>query len=136
VDYEHRRALLRQACGSITVQEVWSRADEGLPKLWLTKKTLDLRARFKEAFGPGATYHRLETFGSKADHLVAFERSRRVITLAPRLMLKLNNDWQDTSVRLPAGTWRNAFTTDALNGTVQAAQLFQQFPVALLYRED
>lgn len=139
VDYELRSRLLREL-DSATVEDVWARRDEGLPKLWLIRHTLALRQRCPELFGTRATYQPLASRGAKAAHVVAFTRSGDAVTVAPRLTLGLGGehaDWADTTVELPAGRWHNELTGDTLDGgSVALADLLRRFPVALLARED
>jgi (1->4)-alpha-D-glucan 1-alpha-D-glucosylmutase len=44
--------------------------------------------------------------------------------------------WGDTSVELPAGVWTDRLGGAGFTGTVLAAELFAQLPVALLERLD
>jgi (1->4)-alpha-D-glucan 1-alpha-D-glucosylmutase len=67
---------------------------------------------------------------------VAFSRGTETITIIPRFLLKLNNDWQDTVLELPAGSWRNEFTGEISSGEIRMSNLFQKFPVALLVRKE
>ena len=135
VDYELRRRLLRDLqCA--TVSDIVQRTDEGLPKLWVVRRALRLRAQMPEAFGPAGAFLPIEVTGSRRKHLVAFSRGSRAITLAPRLVAKLANDWGDTAVTLPEGRWKNEFTGANLAGGRTAAHtLFSEFPVCLLSRE-
>lgn len=139
VDYERRLRLLGEL-DSVTVDEIWERRDEGLPKLWLLRQTLALRKRRPELFGTRATYQPLSARGAKAAHAVAFVRSGEVVSVAPRLAIGLGGDhadWSDTALELPAGRWQNELTGEGVQGgTVALAGLLRRFPVALLTRED
>lgn len=113
------------------------RIDEGLPKMLVVRRTLELRGRRPEAFGEAGSYLPISASGSKAAHVVAFCRSRAAITVVPRLVLGLQDGWAETMVHLPAGTWRDVFSGERVGGgTVPAAQLLDKFPVALLEVED
>ena len=60
---------------------------------------------------------------------------REAITVVPRLVLGLAGGWEDTQLELPAGTWRNELTGEAVEGgTRPVAELLARFPVALLAR--
>jgi (1->4)-alpha-D-glucan 1-alpha-D-glucosylmutase len=73
--------------------------------------------------------------GQKADHLVAFFRGQAVISLAPRLVMGLDNDWDDTILELPRGKWHNVLTNDAAEGgPVRLQELLRRFPVGLLIK--
>ena len=59
VDYDVRRRLLDEA-GDLGPAAAWERRDGGMPKLWLHRRLLELRARRPEAFAPGAAYEPIE----------------------------------------------------------------------------
>jgi (1->4)-alpha-D-glucan 1-alpha-D-glucosylmutase len=120
----------------MTPEQVCARADDGLPKLWVTTRALQLRRERPHAFGESATYEAMQAQGSKAQHAVAFLRSGEVASIAPRLVMGLNDDWAETSLTLPDGIWRNVLTGDDVKGgAVRLAELTARFPVALLARE-
>ena len=136
VDYHLRQRLLIELRGA-TLREILERADEGLPKLWTIYKALALRAHHPEWFGRGSTYEPIAARGDASDHAVAFMRSARVITIVPRLVLKLGGRWKDTVVKLPNGVWHNELTGDRINGgETLLAVLMEKFPVCLLSREE
>src|SRR4030095_1061053 len=114
VDYALRRRLLSELEG-MRVEEIWSRIDEGLPKLWIISQTLKLR-RSQKLLGPESSYHPLVARGEKSAHVVAFARGERAITLVPPLVVKLGGTWGDTVLELPGGRWYNAFTNETLSG--------------------
>jgi (1->4)-alpha-D-glucan 1-alpha-D-glucosylmutase len=67
--------------------------------------------------------------------VVAFMRGESVLTIVPRLVAKLGDDWRDTEVELPGGEWTNHLTGERLRGNrVRLADLMRRFPVALLAR--
>jgi (1->4)-alpha-D-glucan 1-alpha-D-glucosylmutase len=134
VDYALRRRLLSELDG-MTTEEMWSRIDEGLPKLWLIRQTLKLR-RSRKLLEPESSYRPLVARGEKSDHVLAFARGERAITVVPRLVIKLGGTWADTVLELPEGRWHNAFTNETLNGAeIAVARLLHRFPVALLCQE-
>ena len=142
VDFAVRRDLLRQL-KEMTPKQILDRMEEGLPKLWVTQQALHVRKRCPDLFGIGplGSYQPLYALGSKSDHLVAFLRAGtagsvvNVITAVPRFILKLQNDWGDTALELPSGTWRNIFTQEHLSGgKIMIKELLKNFPVALLER--
>jgi len=115
VDFERRRRLLDEL-DRLSPAEAWARRAEGLPKLLVTRDAL--RAR------PDGAYRPLPVTGPAADHVIAFARDERVVTVAPRLPIGLAGagGWQDTAVVLP---W---------SGAVAVADLLADFPVALVTR--
>jgi (1->4)-alpha-D-glucan 1-alpha-D-glucosylmutase len=127
VDYAVRRAMLAEL-DRLTPEEIWSRKEEGLPKLWTIRQTL----RQRQMFGP---YSPIPMHGAKADHAVAFLRGDRVAVLAPRLVMGLDGDWADTAISIPEGDWRNVLSSeDFAGGAVSVRALTDKFPVALLIR--
>jgi (1->4)-alpha-D-glucan 1-alpha-D-glucosylmutase len=139
VDYDLRRRLLAELEGMVP-EAIWVRRAEGLPKLYVIRQALALRARRPEFFGLRAGYTPLEARGAKAGHVVAFARGAGVVAVAPRLVMGLGGEWGDTAIELPAGRWRDELTGDTLEigegGTIGLGELLRRFPVALLARED
>jgi (1->4)-alpha-D-glucan 1-alpha-D-glucosylmutase len=134
VDYELRRKLLAELDGA-TPEHVWKRIDDGLPKLWVIRQTLNVR-KCRRLLLPQDSYRALVCHGAKAEHLVAFTRGERVVTVVPRLTLSRSGHWGDTSIELPQGRWRNEFTAEIYDGEAPAVQLLKRFPVALLVLEN
>ncbi len=134
VDFARRRDLLA-ALADLPPEDILARADEGLPKLWLIRQALALRARRPAAFD--GTYEPLVARGARAEHVVAFIRAGEIATVVPRWPLRLGGDWRDTHVTLPPGPWRHELTGEAVDGgACPVAQLFARFPVALLSRQE
>ncbi|HEX3712348.1 MAG TPA: malto-oligosyltrehalose synthase [Trebonia sp.] len=112
--------------------EVFDRA-----KLLVTSRALRLRTRHPDWFARGG-YQPLEASGAAAGHVAAFTRGRAV-SVATRLPagLRRRGGWQDTALKLPAGSW-----TDVLTGTVHdgdailMTELTARLPVALLVPES
>ena len=136
VDFEIRRRLLDEV-KPMLAEEVWRRRHTGLPKLWLIHKVLDFRARQPKFFSRAAGYEPLAARGAKAQHVVAFRRGDGVVTVIPRLLARLKNEWGDTALDLPPGEWENELTGESVPaGSVPVAGLLRRFPVALLVRKD
>ncbi|MDQ3407203.1 MAG: malto-oligosyltrehalose synthase [Chloroflexota bacterium] len=136
VDFGLRQRLAEEAAGN-TPEHVISRLAEGLPKLWLIQHALAVRRERPAAFGPEGAYRPLPLDGRKAAHAIGFTRGDQVATVVPRLVMGLGRDWGDTSVDLPAGSWRNVLTgDDCAGGRLPLAGLLARFPVALLVRQE
>jgi len=134
VDFDLRRRLLGELDG-LGAEEAWARPAEGLPKLLVVQRTLQLRRQRTAAFGPAGTYRPLVAQGPKARHAVAFSRAEEVVTVVPRLVLGLAGDWSGTELELPPGRWRDEFTGAFVDGGRQPlATLLGRFPVGLLAR--
>ena len=52
-----------------SVEEIMSRMDGGLPKMWVTHRSLELRQSRPEWFGENAAYTPIEATGAKAEHV-------------------------------------------------------------------
>jgi (1->4)-alpha-D-glucan 1-alpha-D-glucosylmutase len=133
VNYSVRRKLLEDMSRRSTPEEIIRRAEEGMPKLWVTRQTLQLRKRQPHWFGVDGDYSPIEAKGTKAEHVIAFSRGNGCVAVAPRLPLKLGKEWRDTSIELPRGHWINEFTGEELEGGLaMLGNLLNRFPVALL----
>ncbi len=133
VDYDLRRRLLAEL-DSLSLSEIIRRSDEGLPKLWLTHRALQLRARKRRVFLEG-DYQPLNVRGEKAAHVVAFARSDQVVTVIPRLLIGLGGDWEETALELPPGDWHDLLTDRPIKqNPVPVKNLLDRFAVALLER--
>jgi (1->4)-alpha-D-glucan 1-alpha-D-glucosylmutase len=135
VDYALRRRLLG-ALERATPKEIMARNDEGLPKLWVIRQTLRLRRRRPALFGPEGAYRPLHATGDRSSHVVAFVRGEGAVTVVPRLVMRLEESWLDTTLEFPPGRWHNELTGDFLQGAVRVADLVAPFPVALLSRVE
>lgn len=109
----------------------------GAAKLHLVSRVLRLRREHPEWFGSEAGYEPLFASGPAADHVVAFVRAGRAVTVVPRLPARLERagGWRDTALDLPDGTWTDRLTGHAWSGTVLLGNLLADFPVALLTLE-
>jgi (1->4)-alpha-D-glucan 1-alpha-D-glucosylmutase len=143
VDLEERHQLLDDLGGGPAHPvDVLGRVDEGLPKLWVTAATLRLRRERPEAFGPSASYDPLLAVGDRQDHVVAFLRGGQVLTVAPRLIVRLGGaftdwEWHDTRLRIPTGRWRCVLSGHVVDGgEIALADLLAAFPVGLFVREE
>jgi (1->4)-alpha-D-glucan 1-alpha-D-glucosylmutase len=136
VDYALRRRLLAET-KTMTVEQVWARIDDGLPKMWTIRQALALRRRRPDLFGVGASFEPIRARGSRANHVVAFSRGGAALAIVPRLVMGLGGNWDETSIELPAGSWSNAMTGGTFSGgEVAMRDLLARFPVALLAREN
>jgi (1->4)-alpha-D-glucan 1-alpha-D-glucosylmutase len=143
VDLGLRRRLLKELGPDAPHPvELLARMDEAVPKLWLTAAALRLRRELPEAFGPDASYLPLLAAGDRQDHVVAFGRGERVLTVAPRLVVGLGGafvdwDWGDTRLPVPPGRWRCQLSGHVVDGGGEVAldDLLAAFPVALLTRD-
>ncbi|HZY64104.1 MAG TPA: malto-oligosyltrehalose synthase [Edaphobacter sp.] len=139
VDYDLRRKLLaelKSMDAGDRAAKIMARADEGLPKMWVTHQALQLRRERPELFGAQAAYAPLGVEGPKAENVVAYLRGDSLAVIVPRLTLRLAGAWRDTAVTLPVGRWVNRLTgVEVEGGRVILRNLFSDFPVALLVRK-
>jgi (1->4)-alpha-D-glucan 1-alpha-D-glucosylmutase len=134
VDYKRRSKLLA-AMGSMDVRQVMARGDEGLPKLWVVHRALQLRKEHPEWFGAEAAYVPVKADGEQSERVIAFRRGERVMTVVPRWS-HAAEAWGETVVEVAEGRWKNRLTgTEVKFGRVRVDELLAEFPVALLVRE-
>ena len=134
VDYDERRRALADV-KSLTPPSIWQRADEGLPKLWVTHAALQLRRRHREAFADRGSYTAVHPQGPLACHVVAFRRGDDVMTIVPRLGTRAGGRWRGTTIPVGPGVWHDVLTgTRVDREAIDVAELWQDFPVALLER--
>jgi len=134
VDYALRRRMLEET-RDMTASQAWSRRDEGVPKLWLLWRALELRRRRPDAFGPDGGYRALRPTGERAPAMIAFARGEAVVTVVPRRLRHVAEvGWGDTTVTLPEGRWRGLDGVEHA-GAPLVRDLLDPFPVAILERE-
>jgi (1->4)-alpha-D-glucan 1-alpha-D-glucosylmutase len=135
VDFSVRREMLGQL-NDLKAENVLERWDEGVPKLWTIHRALSVRKAHPEIFDSGS-YEPLMATGPMAQHAMGFVRGGAIVTIVPRLVLTLADNWNDTSLEIPAGKWQNALTGETVSGGCRdLAELLKQFPVALLVQGD
>lgn len=133
VDFPRLQGWIDELEG-LSPEQVLARMDEGLPKLWVIKHTLDLRRRRPELFDPSARYTPLKVPG---DLGVVYLRGEGLAVIVPRFSIKNRAAWGKTMVHLPEGRWRNELTLGWVEGgEVSLACLLEQFPVCLLTLES
>jgi (1->4)-alpha-D-glucan 1-alpha-D-glucosylmutase len=105
-------------------------------KIRVVKAALQLRRDRSDTFLHG-DYHPVLAAGVGSHHLVAFRRGNEVLVAVTRWTVRLEQSgWGDTAVTLPDGSWTNVLTGAVVSGTLPAAELFAELPVALLERTD
>ncbi len=109
--------------------------ETGAVKLLVTARALRLRRDRPEWF---SRYLPIPAYGSAAAHAVAFDRGDALV-FATRLPLGLekNGGWGDTTVVVAGRPMVDAFTGERYpGGTLRLADIFGQYPVALLVPDD
>jgi (1->4)-alpha-D-glucan 1-alpha-D-glucosylmutase len=134
VDYGRRMTLLKEMQG-MNAAQVMERGDEGLPKLWVVHKALQLRREHPEWFGAEAEYALLTVERSQKERVIAYRRGEQVVTVVPRWS-HAAEAWGETAVVIPEGRWTHRLTGEEIaGGRVRVGELLERFPVALLARE-
>jgi (1->4)-alpha-D-glucan 1-alpha-D-glucosylmutase len=134
VDFANRLTLMRRARG-MSAAQVLQESDSGIPKLWMTARILAVRRERAEAFSADSKYQPLVAQGTHLGRLLAFRRGENLIAVVPRFTMTLAGEWADTRLPLPGGAWRNCFTDQVIQRETSPAELFADFPVALLIRD-
>jgi (1->4)-alpha-D-glucan 1-alpha-D-glucosylmutase len=107
------------------------KSDADFRKLYVTYKLLHLRREFPEWFGCEAAYTPVHAIGEHADRVFAFMRGAHVLVAVPRLHANLGDNWGDTRLELPSGTWENVLCGATIERGI-ASELFAELPVAVL----
>jgi len=138
--------------------ELLSETETGESKLYVIWRALQFRHAHRELFDYGA-YVPLSVSGPSGTHICSFARildEEISITIAPRLMFRLNNGtmrlpvgcevWNGTALRAPAANapltlksghhFRNVFTGEIIphdeRGSLPVADALATFPIAIL----
>jgi (1->4)-alpha-D-glucan 1-alpha-D-glucosylmutase len=134
VDYNLRRRLLAELDNELAAEDIWERAGEGLPKLWVIRQALSLRKKRPELFGEKAGYQALPANDA---HALAYARldpdgAPGIAVVIPRLVLTHPIATSQTEVELPHGTWQNVLTGEETQGGMRRLSvILSRFPVAL-----
>ncbi len=125
------------------VRELAANWKDGRIKMYTAVRALEFRAGCADLFCRGE-YLPLHASGPGQEHAIAFARTLGgawVIAAVPRLaaMRARAGGWNGTVIPLPGGApalWTNIFTGERIvagRGVLQAAEVFRNFPVALLW---
>ena len=137
VDYAIRQSMLAELENGLSPQEILSRMDTGMPKLWVIYQALKMRCKNPGWFDANAGYTPLIADGPRKEHLIAYLRGDHLATVAPRWNIKLGGSWAATTIDLPQGRWKSVLAGDELKGgRLRVQSLLSHFPVALLAREE
>jgi (1->4)-alpha-D-glucan 1-alpha-D-glucosylmutase len=143
VDYGARAAALDETADLSALLQSWQ---DGRVKQQLLARLLADRAAAPD-FYARADYRPLAPTGSKARHLVAFQRSLgngHLVVAVPRLVARhmegetppLGREfWEDTALRIPAGRWRDVVTGTGITSDdkgISVGELFSALPIAVL----
>jgi (1->4)-alpha-D-glucan 1-alpha-D-glucosylmutase len=147
VDWPARQRLIDEVAGTASAVALAAEWADGREKLFVTTRLLALRQAYPLLFAAG-DYQPLDVSGGRnADRLCVFARrhgGQALVAAVPRLTYGLFQngaglaDFAATEIALPSGNcWRNVFTGATIEGAapVPAAELFRDFPVAVLLGE-
>ncbi len=158
VDFEQRLSFLqeiqrRSKTGMQSlIDDLVATREDGRLKLFLIARVLEGRRQYLEVFEQGS-YQPLNVTGQYANHIIAFARTYKEITLiviAPRFLtsvVELNQFplgeqvWGDTAVEIPNGsesTWHEMITDQSIpsGDSIKIGQILTQFPVALIVNQN
>ncbi|MXQ10066.1 malto-oligosyltrehalose synthase [Microvirga makkahensis] len=151
VDPDNRRAVeygarAKALNDEIPPEALLARWPDGRIKQRVIARLLQDRADAPALYGYG-DYRPLPVQGGRASHLIAFQRQHgedRLAVIVPRFWSSLVGTdhlqidpavWQDTSVSLPVGGWRNVITglpVEAGPGRLAPGEILTSFPFAVL----
>ncbi|MGX7677328.1 malto-oligosyltrehalose synthase [Jatrophihabitans sp. DSM 45814] len=134
VDFDLRNRLLKSITSAADCKTIEPAVSPAAAKFWLTKQSLHARRDRPQLFHD---YRPLLVDGPAQDYLVAFDRGG-AITLATRLPVgvEIAGGWTQTKIILPIGSYTDALTDRRFSGEVLVADIFTDFPVALLLLEE
>ena len=128
VDYPTLHELLRSISGQVV--EAPGFDTPGRSKLRLIRTLLGHRAERPDIYEP-PTYDPLALSGSNRDAAIGFSRG----DLSVLVPVRTGVEWDETSVHLPGGQWRDLVTGAVIEGGRQpVARLVSGFPAAVLAR--
>jgi (1->4)-alpha-D-glucan 1-alpha-D-glucosylmutase len=157
IDFTKRQELLDRLLEAekhnwhALLRELLQSWQDGRVKLYVTHKALGARNANRNVFLEGR-YTPLWAAGSQQDHVIALARhpgDTWIIAVAPRLPSRMSKVgefplgkpvWETSELICPTDaprTWSNVFTGERLevnptSGHLRLAELFSQFPLALL----
>jgi len=157
VDFKTRAAMLDELAQhemqgqESLIQQILSSWEDGLVKLYVTYKALNVREAYTDLFHDGQ-YVPLQVIGHRQEHVCAFLRQRGkscALVVIPRLLSKLvrvgfapvgRDVWGKDLLILPDGvpeSWLNSFTGEKIKacgttGGLKISDILHKFPVALL----
>ena len=136
VDYKKRRRLLEEMKG-LSAAKIMQHMDDGMPKLWTIYQSLRVRREHAESFGADGTYKPIQAQGELRECVVSYARANDIVVVAPRLVMRTEKGWGNTSIPLPPGAWTNVLSGDKLTGEeTKISDLLNTFPVALLVQNS
>jgi (1->4)-alpha-D-glucan 1-alpha-D-glucosylmutase len=132
VDFELRQRWLARV-DETSPEAAMAELALGVPKLWLTARTLRLRARAPERFA--GDYAPLETMGEGESAVLAYARGGELVAVVPRWPVHAAQLGEDVKVRLPDGRFQDALSGTRYEERASVTTLWSRFPVALLVRK-
>ncbi|MBW4037576.1 MAG: malto-oligosyltrehalose synthase [Acidobacteria bacterium] len=133
VDYRLRKKLLHEL-ETMDLIQIMARSDDGLPKLWLIHRAMQLRNEHPSWFGKEASYIAVKAQGQQSERVLAYLRGEDVLTVVPRYSQRASA-WEDTAIEIPNGRWRDQLSgLEFDGGQLRLETLLELFPVALLFR--
>jgi (1->4)-alpha-D-glucan 1-alpha-D-glucosylmutase len=133
IDYPVLTAKLRQI-EQANCTELLASRDPDLRKLYVTHRLLQLRRSFPAWFGAEASYRPIAGSGRHAERILSFARGTQLIVAVPRLTAAIADNWGDSRIELPRGTWENVLCAARVRDGL-ASELFAQIPAAVLVRK-
>ncbi len=154
VDYQLRRQIITRINNTSDKEELFeylfSNIKNGAVKMFLIKKVLEARKKYRELFNDGK-YSSLNAAGEYTKNIICYMRRNEnmaAVIAAPRLLtglleagnLPLGRDiWKDTNIRLPFEfkNQKNVITDEIFtaDSDLDIGSLFSRFPAALVVGE-
>ena len=128
-----RKSILKRI-EKMDCQSILEAYDEGLPKMFIIKKILEIRKK-DFSFNSRDSYREIRASGTCSDNVLSYIRGKNLIVVVPRLLLKIKKQWKNTKLNLPKGEWINIFSEKTFpSGAISVENILKDFPVAVLKR--
>jgi (1->4)-alpha-D-glucan 1-alpha-D-glucosylmutase len=135
VDFGERARLLAELRRGMPLEAIRGRSAEGLEKLWVVLRALDVRRERPASLAPTAQYEALLARDDPHGTVLAYQRGTDVIVVAPRFVLRHDRARALPTIHVPEGEWHNELTGERIQGgRTGVSELLARFPVALLTR--
>jgi (1->4)-alpha-D-glucan 1-alpha-D-glucosylmutase len=135
VDFTERARLLAELRRGMASEAIRERSPEGLDKLWVVLRALDVRRERPASLAPTAPYEPVLALDDPHGTVLSYLRGRDVLIVAQRFVLRHDRARALPTIQVPDGEWHNELTGERVQGgRVGVSELLTRFPVALLTR--
>lgn len=137
VDFAERARLLAELRRGMSSEAIRERSAEGLEKLWVVLRALDVRRERAASLAPTAQYEPVIALDDAHGTVLSYLRGGDVLVVAQRFVLRHDRARALPTIQVPEGEWHNELTGERIHGgRTGVSELLTRFPVALLTRRS